>query len=77
MTNREILELRWKIEKDPILTDEEIDFISEAMDKQAKMTPMSNQGEYTCPMCELTIVDGDEYCWHCGQKLDWEDYDGY
>lgn len=22
---------------------------------------------------ELEITEGDEYCWYCGQKLDWED----
>lgn len=41
--------------------------------KQTPVKPMSNQGEYTCPMCELTIAEGDEYCWHCGQKLDWDE----
>lgn len=34
MTQREILELLWKIETDPILTDEEIEFIWNAIDTQ-------------------------------------------
>ncbi len=58
-----------------IVSDEAIESVEiaiEAMQKQDPMTPMSNQGEYNCPMCELTIAEGDEYCWHCGQKLDWE-----
>lgn len=24
---------------------------------------------------EVTVSEGDEYCWHCGQKLDWEEDD--
>ena len=41
--------------------------------KQEPMKPLSSDGEYTCPMCELNVAQYDEYCWKCGQKLDWED----
>ena len=38
--------------------------------KQDPMRPLFRYGEYTCPMCEVTVSKLDEYCWHCGQKLD-------
>ena len=62
------------------IKDEEDDYDEEvlgvavwAMKKQIPMKPLSSYGEYTCPMCEITVSKGDEHCWHCGQKLDWED----
>lgn len=45
----------------------------EAVKKQEPMNAILNYVEYSCPKCELTISEYDEYCWHCGQKLDWED----
>ena len=41
--------------------------------KQEPMKTILSHGECGCPMCEVTISEGDEYCWHCGQKLDWEE----
>ena len=54
-------------------TIESFEIAVEAMEKQNPMRPLSSDGEYDCPMCELTVAENDEYCWHCGQKLDWED----
>jgi hypothetical protein len=52
---------------------ESFEIAVEAMKKQDPMKPLSSFGEYTCPMCEMTVAEGDEYCWNCGQKIDWED----
>ena len=27
--------------------------------------------EYLCNACKKKVLDGDEYCSHCGAKLDW------
>ena len=47
--------------------------LTDLLDRESMMRPLFSSGEYTCPMCEITVSEGDEYCWHCGQKLDWED----
>ena len=45
--------------------------------KQTPVKPCINEGEYICSVCEKlehsTLGKGDEYCWHCGQKIDWEE----
>ena len=45
--------------------------------KQTPVKPCVNEGEYICSVCEKlehsTLGKGDEYCWHCGQKLDWSE----
>ena len=89
MTEREIRTLRDKIGTDPMLTDEEIEYIWMAMDRQEPMRPVIEQGapsyyggsgicrEYcACPKCGEAVGRGDDkanYCPECGQKLDWED----
>ena len=45
----------------------------EALRKQEPMKTILSHGECGCPRCEVTLSEGDEYCWHCGQKIDWED----
>lgn len=45
----------------------------EIFDKQVSRKPNNIDGEYTCTKCDITIAMHDEYCWFCGQKLDWED----
>ena len=71
MTEREIRELRDKIGTDPMLTDEEIEYIWMAMDRQEPMKTILSHGECGCPRCEVTLSHGDGYCWHCGQRLKW------
>ena len=71
MTEREIRTLRDKIGTDPILTDEEIEYIWMAMDKQAPMKPERlMKPPYTCD-CGAYVVYLHEYCNDCGQKIDW------
>ena len=49
----------------------------EVFHKQTPVKPCINEGEYICSVCEKlehsTLGKGDEYCWHCGQKIDWEE----
>lgn len=80
MTREEIRTLRDKIGTDPILTDEEIEYIWIAMDKQASMKPNERSCELDreygyCPSCDAVVCDhtSPKVCWRCGQKLDWED----
>ena len=79
MKHREILELRLKIETDPILTDEEIEFIWNAIDKQTAERPIKGSinpdktQQYKCPTCgrlwwEWNFIP--EYCGSCGQRID-------
>ena len=56
------------------LDDEGVrELLTDLLDRYSMMRPLSSDGEYTCPMCELTVSQYDGYCWKCGQKLDWED----
>lgn len=83
MTRKEIRELRDKVGTDPILTDEEIEYIWMAMDKQEPMKPeriMKTMSmcltkeecgaAYTCD-CGAYVGYLHEYCNDCGQKIDW------
>ena len=89
MTEREIRTLRDKIGTDPMLTDEEIEYIWMAMDRQEPMRPVIEQGapsyyggsgicrEYcACPKCGEAVGRGDDkanYCHDCGQAIDWRE----
>lgn len=76
MNYQEIKNLRKKIEKDPILTDEEIEYIWMAMDKQDVQNPMKSKngtdyinGLGWCQICDSGINNEMKYCCECGQKL--------
>ena len=69
MTEKEIRALRDKIGTDPILTDEEIEYIWMAMDKQISMKTRFYK---VCGNCK-DALEGGSYCPGCGQKIDWED----
>lgn len=78
MTEQEIRTLRDKIGTDPILTDEEIEYIWLAMDKEQAILPDSEISEiggiqHTCPSCWGFIGYTHEHCENCGQKIDWSD----
>lgn len=40
--------------------------------KREPMKPYFEHG-YFCSGCNSEIVPGTDYCWNCGQKLNWED----
>lgn len=82
MTHREILELRLKIETDPILTVEELKFILGALDRLISLKPVKGSinpdktQQYKCPTCgrlwwEWNFIP--EYCGSCGQRIDLSD----
>ena len=48
-----------------------VDTAIQALEKQVPKKPLSIYGEYTCPMCEVTIAEKDDYCYNCGQRIDW------
>lgn len=81
MTEREIRALRDKIGTDPILTDEEIEYIWIAMDKDTAGKPVDKIEEvhavpewrWRCPVCGEMAVECFRHCPDCGQKLNWED----
>ena len=31
--------------------------------------------EYLCGFCKKKVLGGDDYCSHCGTRLDWSDYE--
>ncbi len=73
MTEREIRTLRDKIGTDPILTDEEIEYIWMAMDKQEVEHPIREKLQdgsrwYKCQVCGQVWRDEQKYCHYCGQK---------
>lgn len=73
MTQHEILELRWKLETDPILTDEEIAFTLNAIERQHPVKVLIDKYIFRCSDCGRSVAKLDKYCWLCGQKLDWEE----
>ena len=33
------------------------------------------RSEYLCGNCKKKVIDGDDYCSHCGSKLNWKEID--
>lgn len=77
MTKQEIKTLRDKVGTDPILTDEEIEYIWMAMDKQEPLKPDSLKFPkaeiFICPSCEHIPNWPHGYCPKCGQHIHWGD----
>ena len=79
MTKQEIREIRDKVGTDPILTDEEIEYIWTLMEKDGELEPIGHIDEVSgepvwsgeCPNCGETVVEYFQYCPECGQKLNW------
>ena len=34
-----------------------------------------HRSEYLCSSCKKKVLGGDNYCSHCGAKLDWNEYE--
>lgn len=50
----------------------------DALEKQVPKYPKKTKAEgyryidtYRCPNCEKILQEQDDYCYHCGQALDW------
>ena len=64
------------------LYDEELEVVVEALEKQIAKKPKKIEVEgyrytdtYRCPICEGNFSGTGiaDYCYHCGQKLDWSE----
>ena len=65
--NKKICLTKCEKKKDIILLQELVD----------KKTAMEQQDRHRCPKCNAYIEVNEnlvkvDYCWHCGQKLNWE-----
>ena len=74
MNAKEIKDLRKKIGTDPILTDEEIEYIWMAMDKQEVerqiLEKFQDDSKWVkCPGCGQVWQN---YCHYCGRSLKWQ-----
>ena len=51
--------------------------VQEAIEKQQPKKPKKDIVHYRCPNCDamLNTYETCECCNHCGQKLDWSDYE--
>ena len=76
-----------KIRKNPHFEDVDNDKLSkcidEALEKQIAKKPIKSDRQeirytltYDCPTCgrQFTGTGFADYCYHCGQALDWSDY---
>ena len=66
------------------LYDEELEVVVEALEKQIAKKPRKIEAEgyrytdtYRCPTCggNFSGTGIADYCYHCGQKLDWSEID--
>ena len=64
------------------LYDEELEVVVEALEKQIAKKPRKIEAEgyrytdtYRCPTCggNFSGTGIADYCYHCGQKLDWSE----
>lgn len=76
---------KWGIKKEPFATiecatEKDYEALVEAIGKQAPLKPIKNREQetrytsaYSCPTCDggFTGAGIANYCYHCGQKLDW------
>ena len=47
--------------------------VTQLEEKQEPMKPVDKETEYACGQCDTHVAYKYDYCWKCGQKLDWED----
>lgn len=76
MSNRLYNSLREKLlyQETLDLNDEGVrDLLTDLLNKESKMRPLSIYSEHTCQKCDVTIAEKDEYCYKCGQAIDWEE----
>lgn len=60
-----------------LMLQEAIGMAIQALEKQIPKKPLQKsymvKGAVVCPKCEFVALKVDDYCSHCGQKLDWSD----
>ena len=64
-------------------TEEDYEFMKQAIEKQIAKKPIKTQEHiryamcYVCPNCGKTFSGTGiaNYCYHCGQRLDWSNID--
>lgn len=47
--------------------------LTDLVDRDSPMKPVDKETEYACGQCDTHVAYKDDYCWKCGQKLNWED----
>lgn len=55
-------------------------FIEEALERRRPKPPAmhltySKVEAPHCPQCDVQVKEYLKYCWNCGQKLDWSEYE--
>ena len=82
MTPQEALKIRKNPTFDDVNNDELSKCIDEALEKQIPKKPIKSDRQeirytltYDCPTCgrQFTGTGFADYCYHCGQALDWSD----
>lgn len=75
---KEHRDIHFHNELNAIYITEALDMAIEALEKQIPKKPLYEKtygdcAVYSCPVCkdETMILNGDNYCTMCGQKLDW------
>lgn len=44
--------------------------VNEVIQKTDALKPLLDD-EYQCPCCEAVVMQEDNYCYDCGQRMDW------
>ena len=82
MNTQEVLKIRKNLHLEDIDNEELSKCIDEALEKQIAKKPIPTEEQnirfamnYTCPSCKkhFTGTGIADYCYHCGQALDWSD----
>ena len=82
MTPQEALKIRKNPHFEDVDNDELSKCIDEALEKQIAKKPIKSDRQeirytltYDCPTCgrQFTGTGFADYCYHCGQNLDWGD----
>ena len=82
MTPQEALKIRKNPHFEDVDNEELSRCIDEALEKQIPKKPIPTEEQnirfamnYTCPSCKkhFTGTGIADYCYHCGQALDWSD----
>ena len=82
MTPQEVLKIRKNPHFEDVDNEELSRCIDEALEKQIPKKPIKSDRQeirytltYDCPTCgrQFTGTGFADYCYHCGQALDWSD----